>query len=309
MAHAPLECSAGPSCAACPCMQGWAAWQSWHLCDGNPVCSSSLFPLTCPEWRELCSSCQSPGGELSPSPTPHSVSAPGTGECPKGSLPCGLFPFPSAHGKRAAEPDSAAGWWLQHQVTMQCCGSSGAQLQGWTHAWIPHPCTTWHHMEHDWAQGRTHTLQPPSPHKVSRPGHPLMATPSTPPKARWAEPRPQLREQQEGQQSPTTCEELLCAWPGCPHAHLGVRQSVCSDPQLLPARNSAAIEGLHWPQSDLSLITEVALGSSPPSQSFRLGDRLFTSSCREAPQRTLNSTQKTCALRAPAPACLCRCDT
>lgn len=96
---------------------------------------------------------------------------------------------------------------------------------------------------------------------------------------------------------------------GCPHGHLGVTHSVCSEPQVSPARSSAAIEGLHWPQSHLSLITQVALGSSPPSQSFRIWDGLFTSSCREAPQRTLNSTQRTCALRAPAPACLCRCDT
>lgn len=73
-----------------------------------------------------------------------------------------------------------------------------------------------------------------------------------------------MGEQQEGQQSPITCEELLCARPGCPHAHLGVTHGLCSEPQVSPARSSAAIEGLHRPLPGLSLITGAALGSSPP---------------------------------------------
>lgn len=131
MACAPLQCSAGRSCAACLCVRGWAAWQSWHLCDGNPVCFSSLFPLACPEGRERCSSCQSPGVKLCPLPTPLLQ---GLGHAPREASPVVPSPFPSMLGSWQESSRASRCCWLvtvQHLVTMQCYDSSGTQLQGW----------------------------------------------------------------------------------------------------------------------------------------------------------------------------------
>lgn len=74
------------------------------------------------------------------------------------------LPFPLSSRQESSRARQCC--WLvtgQPLGTMQGCGSGGAQLQGWTRAWIPHPCTTWHHMDHDWAQGRTHVLPPGRP--------------------------------------------------------------------------------------------------------------------------------------------------
>lgn len=201
-------------------------------------------------------------------------------------------PFPSMLNSWQESSRARQCCWLvtvQHLVTMQCCGSSGAQFQGWTHA-----CTAGHHMDHNWGQGRTHLLQPQSPHKLSGSGHPLILTPSTPPKAHWAEPRPYLGEQQEGQQSPTTCEELPSAWPGCPHAYLGMTQSVLRAPGLtcqeLCCHRGAALATVRSVLDHRS-----CSGLITPISDLQTVGRFFTSSHREAPQRTLNSTQRTCA--------------
>lgn len=208
---------------------------------------------------------------------------------------------------------------------------SGAQLHGWTHAWIPHPCAAWHHMDHDWAQGRTHILQPGRP-SLLPPPHLRAASGQVDPQVPMKSPdlgilllpplphHPKHHEQSQGRtwessrkgssRAPLPVRSLwTCS--GCPHAPLGVTHRLCSEPRVSPAGNSAATEGLHWPLSSLSLITNAALGSPSPSQSFRLWDRLLTSCCREAPQRAEQHPKDLyCFCGSPrAPACLCRCDT
>lgn len=275
-----------------------------------------------------------PGSGAFPFPQSPLCSCSRDGRCPREASP---VPLPSPLSSRQESSRARQCCWLvtgQPLRTMQGCGSGGAQLQGWTRAWIPHPCTAWQHMDHDWAQGRTHVLPPgrpsllPPPHLRAASGqvHPqvpikspdlgILLLPPLPHPKHHGQSQGCTRESSRRGSSrvPLPVRSLWsCSVPGLgPSCPLGrdtqavlrapgatCRELCCHRGAALAAVRSVldhrSCSGLAMPIAELQ-----TMGQAPHI--------LLQRSTPEDPEQ--HPKDLYCFCRSPrAPACLCRCDT